>query len=132
MPKLYSIEFKDEVVEYYERGHSIKETLAEFGISESSLFDWKKDYDNRNPEYIGDALKRRDGYKRADHERKLEEVVAVMKITRCNANTSVSTKMTMIKALEDQYSIHVLCDALHLPRGTYYNRKKREGQLNRY
>lgn len=132
MPKLYSLEFKDEVVEYYERGHSIKETLAEFGISESSLFDWKKDYDNRNPEYIGAALKRRDGYKRADHERKLEEVVAVMKITRCNANTSISTKMAMIKALENQYSIHVLCDALHLPRGTYYNRKKREGQLNRY
>lgn len=132
MPKIYSTEFKDEVVEFYERGHSVSETLAEYGVSESSLFDWKKDYDNRNPEYIGDVLKRRDGYKRADHERKLEEIVSVMKIARCNASTPVSQKMAIIKALEDQYSIHVLCEALHLPRGTYYNRKKREGQLNRY
>lgn len=26
----------------------------------------------------------------------------------------------------------MLCEALHLPRGTYYNRKRNEGQLNRY
>ena len=57
MPKIYSIEFKDEVVEFYERGHSISETLTEYGISESSLFEWKKDYDWRNPDYIGDVLK---------------------------------------------------------------------------
>lgn len=132
MPKIYSIEFKDEVVEFYERGHSISETLTEYGISESSLFEWKKDYDWRNPDYIGDALKRRDGYKRADHERKLEEILAVMNITRCKPSTSISEKILMINALEDQYSIHVLCEALHLPRGTYYNRKKREGKLNRY
>lgn len=132
MPKIYTTEFKDKVVEFYERGHSVNETLIEYKISESSLFDWKKDYDARNPDYIGDVLKRRDGYKRADHERKLEEIIAVMNITRCKPSTSISEKMAMINALEDQYSIHVLCDAVHLPRGTYYNRKKREGQLNRY
>lgn len=132
MPKIYSAEFKDLVVEFYERGHSVNETISEYGISESSLFEWKKDYDKRNPDYIGDVLKRRDGYKRADHEKKLEEIIAVMNITRCKPSTSTSEKMVMIKALEDQYSIHVLCEALHLPRGTYYNRKKREGKLNRY
>ena len=125
MPKKYTTEFKDTVVEFYERGHSVSETLTEYRISESSLFDWKKDYDIRNPDYIGDVLKRRDGYKRADHERKLEEIIAVMNITRCKSSTSISEKMAMINALEDQYSIHVLCDAVHLPRGTYYNRKKR-------
>ena len=31
-----------------------------------------------------------------------------------------------------RYSIHVLCDALSLPRGTYYNRKRREGQRTSY
>ena len=132
MPKKYTTEFKDTVVEFYERGHSVSETLTEYRISESSLFDWKKDYDIRNPDYLGDVLKRRDGYKRADHDRKLEEIIAVMNITRCKPSASISEKMAMIKALEDQYSIHVLCDAVHLPRGTYYNRKKREGQLNRY
>ena len=45
MPKIYTTEFKDTVVEFYERGHSVSETLTEYRISESSLFDWKKDYD---------------------------------------------------------------------------------------
>ena len=36
------------------------------------------------------------------------------------------------KQLSGRYSIHVLCEALNLPRGTYYNRKRREGQLTSY
>lgn len=132
MPKIYTTEFKDEVAQFYERGHSIKETLAEYNISESSLFEWKKSFDLRYPDYVGAVLKRRDGFKHADHERKLEEVVAIMKFTRCKATAPVDQKMAIIDKLSDQYSIHVLCEALHLPRGTYYNRKRNEGQLNRY
>lgn len=99
MPKIYSAEFKDLVVELYERGHSVNETITEYGISESSLFEWKKAYDKRNPDYIGDVLKRRDGYKRADYEKKLEEIIAVMNITRCKPSASISENMVMIKAL---------------------------------
>jgi hypothetical protein len=34
MSKIYSTGFKDEVVEFYERGHSVSETLAEYGEKE--------------------------------------------------------------------------------------------------
>ena len=40
--------------------------------------------------------------------------------------------MAAVNALRGRYSIHVLCDALSLPRGTYYNRKRRAGQRTSY
>lgn len=43
-PKIYTQEFKEAVVKYYERNHTIAETIKEFGISEASLFEWKKLY----------------------------------------------------------------------------------------
>ena len=33
--------------------------------------------------------------------------------------------MASIETLQGQYSIRVLCEALNLPRGTYYNRKRK-------
>lgn len=41
-------------------------------------------------------------------------------------------KMAIIKKFEGQYSIHILCEALNLPRGTYYNRKRRENTVTSY
>ena len=35
-------------------------------------------------------------------------------------------------ALEGQYSIHVLCESLNLPRGTYYNRKRKANRKMSY
>jgi len=43
-PKIYTQEFKEAAVKFYERNHTIAETLTEFGISQTSLFDWKKIY----------------------------------------------------------------------------------------
>ena len=40
--------------------------------------------------------------------------------------------MNAIAALEGQYSVHVLCEALNLPRGTYYNRKRKSGSQTSY
>ena len=40
--------------------------------------------------------------------------------------------MAAVNTLRGRYSIHVLCDALSLPRGTYYNRKRRAGQRTSY
>ena len=43
----------------------------------------------------------------------------------CGVNASIDEKMAAFEKLQGQYSIHVLCEALNLPRGTYYNRKRK-------
>ncbi len=40
----YTTEFKKQVVEFYLDHHTVKETLSEFNIPESTLFAWKHQY----------------------------------------------------------------------------------------
>ena len=51
---------------------------------------------------------------------------------KCGVTSSITEKVAEIKRLEGKYSIHVLCEALQIPRGTYYNRKKKGDIPNRY
>ena len=51
---------------------------------------------------------------------------------KCGVTSSITEKVAEIKRLEGKYSIHVLCEALQIPRGTYYNRKKKGDITNRY
>lgn len=59
MPKIYTQTFKDEVVKFYERNHTLTETLSEFGISESSLFAWKKQYDEAHQLFVSAPSERK-------------------------------------------------------------------------
>lgn len=43
----YATEFKKQVVEFYLDHHTVKETLQEFHIPESTLFAWKHRYHRR-------------------------------------------------------------------------------------
>ena len=43
----YTLEFKKQVVEFYLDHHTVKETLQQFHIHESTLFAWKHQYQTR-------------------------------------------------------------------------------------
>ena len=130
--KTYPKAFKKEVVQFYERNHTIAETRAKYGISESTLFDWKRKYDEEHFLYVpGPGQKKRFRDAQA-HIQKTEQELEVLARCSCGIYASIDDKIAAIEALEGEYSVHVLCEALHLSRGTYYNRKRRKGQLNTY
>ena len=58
--------------------------------------------------------------------------MAASKELKCGVTSSITEKVAEIKRLEGKYSIHVLCEALQIPRDTYYNRKKKGDIPNRY
>ena len=132
MPKVYTQAFKDEVVKFYERNHTLSETLSEFGISESSLFAWKKQYDDAHQLFISAPSERKNLRHSQARLKKTGEMLEVLERSSCGIYASIDEKMEAIAQLEGQYSIHVLCEALKLPRGTYYNRKRNQGLMNSY
>ena len=120
MPKVYTQAFKDEVVKFYERNHTLSETLSEFGISESSLFAWKKQYDDAHQLFISAPSERKNLRHSQARLKKTGEMLEVLERSSCGIYASIDEKMEAIAQLEGQYSIHVLCEALKLPRGTYF------------
>lgn len=131
-PKIYTQEFKESVVKYYERNHTIAETIKEFGISESSLFEWKKLYDQAHNLVIDGSSKYKYFRQSQNHLQKTESMLEVIRKASCGMNATIDEKMAAIGELEGQYSVHVLCEALNLSRGTYYNRKRRENLVTSY
>lgn len=118
----YATEFKRKVVEFYLDRHTVKETLHEFSVHESTLFVWKK-------QYQGGTLDRPHRSK-ADSihhmQRHLDQMKAVLEaqsILRCSPDTSNADKVKAVDALKGRYLIGILCDAVNLPKGTYYIEK---------
>ena len=120
------------LVKFYERNHTMSETLSEFGISESSLFAWKNQYDEAHQLFISAPSERKNLRHSQARLKKTGEMLEVLERSSCGIYASIDEKMEAIAQLEGQYSIHVLCEALKLPRGTYYNRKRNQGLMNSY
>lgn len=132
MPKIYYPDnFKIEVVKHYKMHHSISATLEKYEIARSTLFKWKKKYEEN---YFFRVSKEpaNTSHKAQAHLDKLNKIVAASKELKCGVTSSITEKVAEIKRLEGKYSIHVLCEALQIPRGTYYNRKKKGDIPNRY
>lgn len=129
--KHYSQIIRDEAVLFYERGHTFAETHAKYGMAESTFFEWKKRFDRAHPLH-GTTNGARTTRKAQLHLEKLALELEVIRQCPYGINASTDDKVDAINALRGRYSVHVLCEALNLPRGTYYNRKRREGQLTSY
>lgn len=61
---------------------------------------------------------------------RLEEMVAVLKAVNCTASSPQKEKLDELAALHGQFHVRVLCDALEVPRGTFYNHVFRNKRTN--
>ena len=127
----YATEFKKKVVEFYLDHHTVKETLQKFNIPESKLFVWKHQYQTR----MFEKPRSTQSYSIKPMQRKLDRMKAVWEvqsISKCSPNASHAEKVKAVDSLKGRYSVRILCDAVSLPTGSYYNRKRREAYATRY
>lgn len=57
-------------------------------------------------------------------------MIEILKTVECNAHFPLQEKLCEIENLYGKYSVHVLCDAFNVPRGTFYNYIKRNKRDN--
>ena len=55
------------------------------------------------------------------HCEKLENIIKILKTCGCTADAPLHQRYEIIKELSSGYSITTLCDALNVPKGSYYN-----------
>lgn len=46
--KVYPQSFREEVVKFYQTNHTIAETIKKYEIAESTLFEWRKTYNDQH------------------------------------------------------------------------------------
>ena len=123
MPKEYSTKFKTEVIKRYQSGESILALSQELHIAQSTIYHWRKEYcsiKTANRTYTPkefDVLSRR--------LEKLEHEMEIIKRSGYIADVPLQKKLSVLESIYRQpantYSIHELCEALDVARGTFYN-----------
>lgn len=125
MNQKYSQETKDYILKCYLSGESILSIQKNSGIPRSTMYHWIKEY-NHNHQSKGHIINLKD-YN--DLNRKYERCLTIIKILQsspCLATDSVDQKYFAIEDLIlEGYNVNVICEALCMSKGTYYNRKLR-------
>ena len=122
MPKEYSVEFKRKVIQRYEKGESIKNLSQEFHIAQSTIYQWRKLFcsiqtprHTYTPKEI-DVLSRK--------LEKLEHELEIIRLSGYLAEVPLRRKLEVLENIyheNQRFSVHELCEALGIARGTFYN-----------
>lgn len=122
MPKRYSEEFKHKVIQRYEKGESIKDLSQEFHIAQSTIYHWRKLFCSiQTPQHTYtpkefDVLSRK--------LEKMEHEVEIIRLSGFLAKVPLRRKVEVLEKIyheNQQFSVHELCEALGVARGTFYN-----------
>ena len=119
MNKKYSVFEKQAAVERYRIGESVSSIVSDTGIPRSTIYTWIKHTADEASAKPTVSLK---NYRFLEKKvKRLQGIIEILKRVGCSALDPLSTKLAAMEALQDQYSVHMLCEALEVPRGTYYN-----------
>jgi len=122
MTKRYPDEFKTAVVQRYMQGESIQTLSQEYQVSPSSIYKWRKPYRTICTPTTNYTPKDYD--KLCAKLKKLENQMEILHLTGCLDLIPLQQKLAALEKLHNessQYSIHELCGALDVARGTFYN-----------
>ena len=126
MPMKYPEEFIIQTVKQFEAGTSIKELSRYLKIAPSTLYRWVRAYKTiprKEWEYTPT------GYQRLlDHAKKLERQLEVIHLSGCIDLLPPHQRLFVLEDIHEkhpEYSVYGLCEALEVPRGTFYNHLKR-------
>lgn len=130
MPKQYLEEFKERVVLYYQGGVTIPDLSQRFQISQSTLYRWIKEYvpTGQGEKVINpNMLQRR--YERLEH------ILQIIRLSGLIEQIPRQKRLEILAGLHEQfeqYSVHELCEALNISRGTFYNHIFRKADRTKY
>lgn len=130
MPKQYSEELKKQVVLFYQNGVTIPDLSQRFQISISTLYRWMKEYvsTDQGEEIINpNMLQRR--YERLEH------ILQIIRLSGLIDKAPRQMRLEILTRLHEQfkqYSVHELCEALNVSRGTFYNHIFRKADRTKY
>ncbi len=115
----YAENEKSTVISRYNNGESVADLVQDTQIPRSTIYAWIKvaTAGKLNTKMVSLKSMR-------DLENKvarLQGIIEILKKAGCSVNDPLEVKLPALEALQGQYSVHMLCEALDVPRGTYYN-----------
>lgn len=130
MNKRHSLEEKQSAIKRYikDRESPLK-IIKDIEISKSTFYKWLSEYQNKQKQSDRKKLTVRNFKMLESKIARLEGIIEIIKKANILPNSPLKDKLSVAESLSKNYSVHMLCEALDIPRGTYYNhilRNKRD------
>ena len=129
MPRnTYPIEIVIDCCKNYRAGTAVTSISKQSGIPRSTIYHWIKQYSNISdtndikPQKELNSIRRK--YERS------QQICEVLQSVNCTSHSPLKNKLYELEKLYGKYSTHVLCEALNVNRGTFYNHMLRNKKAN--
>lgn len=112
------------IARYAVSQESVSDILADTGIPRSTFYGWleaDREASAHDTSYFSAA----NFHRLRHHAEHMEKVISCLKDSNCPPNAPLKEKLDEAERLYGNYSVHVLCDALSISRGTFYNHIRR-------
>lgn len=126
-----SIEEKRSLVARYRTGESVAEICADTGVPRSTFYTWIRPYTITMTD-SGHAVSQQEFIKMKQKLQKLEQKIEILQKVNCTVSAPLQEKLQELAKLHGQYSVHALCEALCVSRGTFYNHIFRRKEVTAY
>lgn len=112
----------------FRNGEAVCEIVKETGVPRSTIYHWVRQYKDLDDLRDIPLKKRLDNLRR--RYEKSQQICEVLRTVDCTCNSPLQTKLYNMEKLYGKYSVHVLCEALDVSRGTFYNHVLRNKKQN--
>ena len=129
MHKRLSETEKQQLVECYQNGESVLSICNRMSISRSTFYGWLK----KNKKVTSNKetpLTKKEFNKLQNKITRLDGVIDILKSSHCTATAPLKERLNSAVTFKNQYNIHMICEALNLDRGTFYNHIFRNKKSN--
>ena len=116
-----SQESRDEIVRLYSEQVSVKELMARFSVSRSSIYNCLQLDRMHKSTNGGMAITFRKIISMESELERLRQENEILRTCGCYIDAPQLEKLIAIEKLSDKFSIHILCRTLNVLRSTYYH-----------
>lgn len=124
----YTPEEKYSLIARYKQGATVAEISKESGVARATLYRWIKSSDSIIS--CEKSYTPRDIYQLERRLRKMENIVHILKTVDCTVSSPLKERLAALEELYEQYDVHTICEALDVPRPTFYNHMRRNQRDN--
>lgn len=126
----YNEEEKRTLVSLYYNGKTVAEICQEHQLPRSTFYTWIQAYRPVESKNSSRTVTPKDFDSLLRRCEKQEQIITVLKSIPAIANATTQEKLAVLEPFYGQFSVHVLCEALDVSRGTFYNHIKRNKRGN--
>jgi len=123
---------KQSLIVRYLSGEPVLSILVETAIPRSTFYSWIKIYKAKQQASKQKAVNLTNFRLLENKVKRLEGIIEILKTVKCPPTAALEEKLIALEKLYGQYNVHMLCEAMDVSRGTFYNHILRNKRGNSY